>query len=197
MRRAVVMTVSALALVAGLSVPAGARAGAVVIKDGMCGLLDGDGNMVMGTGSIHVTNSGGYEMLKCSVKNVANSTGRSVHHSFATMNMPCMLNGGSTEDWSEVVSASGNNNARAMLLRDVANVTATLGRFAPELLASRFGEEMWALYEQGLLRPDTALTGAFEAEDGEADVEGTTAAIEAAREEALRRRLAREEANLS
>jgi serine/threonine-protein kinase RIO1 len=47
-------------------------------------------------------------------------------------------------DLPQAVSAAGNNNARAMLLRDVANVTATLGRFAPELLDTRFGEEMCA-----------------------------------------------------
>jgi hypothetical protein len=108
MRRAVVLTVSALALVAGLSVPAGARAGAVVIKDNGCGLFDGDGNIVWGTSPIHVSNSGGVEILKCSVKNVANSQGRAVHYSFASTNMACGVNGGSTEDWNEVVSASGN-----------------------------------------------------------------------------------------
>jgi RIO kinase 1 len=54
-------------------------------------------------------------------------------------------------DLPQVVSAAGNNNARTMLRRDVNNITATLGRFAPELLATRHGEEMWALFEAGLL----------------------------------------------
>jgi RIO kinase 1 len=100
-------------------------------------------------------------------------------------------------DLPQVVSAAGNNNARAMLQRDVANITATLGRFAPELLDTRFAEEMWALFEQGLLRPDSVLTGVFVRDETSADLEGTTLAIEEAREEALRRQLGRDEANLS
>jgi RIO kinase 1 len=100
-------------------------------------------------------------------------------------------------DLPQVVSAAGNNNARKMLIRDVNNISATLGRFAPELLATRFGEEMWALFEQGLLLPETPLTGNFVSDETAADVDATLAAIEDAREEALRRRLAREAAELS
>lgn len=99
-------------------------------------------------------------------------------------------------DLPQVVSAAGNNNARMMLIRDVNNISATLGRFAPDLIATRFGEEMWALFEQGLLLPETPLTGTFVSDDTAADVDATLAAIEDAREEALRRRLAREAAEL-
>ncbi len=100
-------------------------------------------------------------------------------------------------DLPQVVSAAGNNNARMMLLRDVNNISATLGHFAPELLTTRFGEEMWVLFEKGLLQPDSVLKGVFVRNETAADVEGTLLAIEDAREEALRRQLAREEANLA
>jgi len=100
-------------------------------------------------------------------------------------------------DLPQVVSAAGNNNARMMLIRDVNNISATLGRFAPELPATRFGEEMWALFEQGLLLPETNLTGVFVSDETAADVEGTLLAIEDAREEAIRRALAWEAAELS
>ena len=100
-------------------------------------------------------------------------------------------------DLPQVVSAAGNNNARMMLLRDVNNISATLGRFAPELLTTRFGEEMWVLFEKGLLLPETVLTGVFVSNETAADVAGTLHAIEDAREEALRRQLARDAANLS
>lgn len=99
-------------------------------------------------------------------------------------------------DLPQVVSAAGNNNARMMLLRDVNNISATLSRFAPDLLETRFGEEMWVLFEKGLLQPETVLTGVFVSNETAADVEGTLLAIEDAREEALRRQLARNEANL-
>lgn len=97
-------------------------------------------------------------------------------------------------DLPQVVSATGNNNARAMLLRDVANVTATLGRFAPELLGTRFGEEMWDRFERGTLAPDTVLTGEFVEDDRAADVDGTLAAIDDAREQAALRQAGREAA---
>lgn len=98
-------------------------------------------------------------------------------------------------DLPQVVSAAGNNNARVMLQRDVRNITLTLGRFAPELLTTRFGEEMWALFEKGVLQPGTVLTGVFISKEGTADVSGTLLAIEDARQEALRRQRGREEAN--
>lgn len=99
-------------------------------------------------------------------------------------------------DLPQVVSAAGNNNARMMLRRDVSNITATLGRFAPELLTTRHGEEMWALFEAGLLRPDSKLTGIFVRDESAVDVDGTLFDIEDAREEAIRRQLGRDEANL-
>jgi RIO kinase 1 len=100
-------------------------------------------------------------------------------------------------DLPQAVNAAGNNNARKMLIRDVNNITGTLARFAPELLGTRYGEEMWALFEQGLLQPETVLKGLFVSNETAADVEGTLIAIEDAREEAIRRQLARDAANLS
>jgi RIO kinase 1 len=99
-------------------------------------------------------------------------------------------------DLPQVVSAAGNNNARTMLRRDVRNITSTLGRFAPELLTTRYGEEMWALFEAGLLRPDSRLTGVFVSDESVVDVDGTLFEIEDAREEAIRRQLGRDEAKL-
>jgi RIO kinase 1 len=97
-------------------------------------------------------------------------------------------------DFPQVVSASGNNAARAMLLRDVNNLTACLGRFAPELLDTWYGEEMWALFEAGALHPESALTGLFEPDESDVDLESVREAIEDAREEALIRQQGREAA---
>ena len=97
-------------------------------------------------------------------------------------------------DLPQVVSASGNNAARAMLLRDVHNLRDSLARFAPELAATYFGEEMWALYEKGELKPDTELTGAFVFDEHTADVYAIQMSIEDARQEAMIRQQGREEA---
>lgn len=97
-------------------------------------------------------------------------------------------------DLPQVVSAAGNNNARAMLLRDVHNLRASLGQFAPELLDTYYGEEMWALFEHGELQPDTALSGQFVFDERRADVGAILMSIEDARQEALIRQQGREAA---
>jgi len=97
-------------------------------------------------------------------------------------------------DLPQAVNAAANNNALTMLQRDVGNITETLGRFAPELLETDYANEMWALFEQGTLFPETPLTGVFVKDETAADVDGIVMAIDDAREEAIRRALAREAA---
>ncbi len=96
-------------------------------------------------------------------------------------------------DLPQVVNAAGNNGALAMLERDVNNIRGTLGRFAPELLATEYAREMWALFEQGELRADTELTGVFALDDATPDPDSVLLAVEDAREEALQRELGRAE----
>jgi RIO kinase 1 len=119
-----------------------------------------------------------------------------IHGDLSEYNVLVDANGPVIIDLPQVVSASGNQSAAAMLARDVNNITKTLGRFAPELLTTRYAEEMWALFEQGQLQANTVLTGIFVSDDSAADLEGTLLAIEDAREEAERRQLGREEAEL-
>jgi RIO kinase 1 len=86
-------------------------------------------------------------------------------------------------DLPQAVDAAGNNNARMMLERDVANISNYFGRFAPELLTTAYGREMWKLYQSGELHPETKLTGHFEDNARPADVRGVMREIDAAREE--------------
>ncbi len=97
-------------------------------------------------------------------------------------------------DFPQVVSASGNNAARKMLQRDVNNLTLSLGSAAPDLLSTHYAEEMWALYEKGELRPDSALTGEFAFDESSTDLDSVQLAIRDAREEALIRQQGREAA---
>ncbi|MEO7065182.1 MAG: PA4780 family RIO1-like protein kinase [Dokdonella sp.] len=97
-------------------------------------------------------------------------------------------------DLPQAVSAAGNNSARTMLRRDVGNISISLSRFAPELLDTHYGEEMWALYELGELHPDTELTGQFEFDERIADVDSVMQSIIDAREEAIIRQQGREAA---
>lgn len=98
-------------------------------------------------------------------------------------------------DLPQAVSAAGNNNARAMLLRDVNNIRSTLARFSADIAELHYGEEMWALFEKGELLPETELTGEFQFDTAEADVEGVLMSIEDARQEAVIRQQGREAAD--
>lgn len=115
-----------------------------------------------------------------------------IHGDLSAYNVLVATDGPVVIDFPQVVSASGNNAARTMLLRDVNNLTATLGRWAPELLETWYGEEMWALFELGELRPDTELTGRFTFDARTIDLDGVRDAINDARELALIRQQGRE-----
>ena len=97
-------------------------------------------------------------------------------------------------DFPQVVSAAGNNAARDMLLRDVHNIRDSLARSAPGLSDTHYGEEMWALYEQGELSAGSELTGQFIFAEGDADVAAVMESIEDARQEAIIRQQGREAA---
>jgi RIO kinase 1 len=95
-------------------------------------------------------------------------------------------------DLPQAVDAAANNNARAMLERDVQNITDYYGQFAPELLDTPYAQEMWSLFEDGDLHPDYSLTGQFELDTHTADTDAVMAEIKAviaeenARQERLR-----------
>jgi RIO kinase 1 len=111
-----------------------------------------------------------------------------IHGDLSEFNVLVGAQGPVIIDLPQAVNAAGNNNALAMLQRDVKNLSDTLGRFAPELLTTDYAREMWALFEQGELKPDTALTGIFLHDESVPDLGNVMTAIDEAREEAIRRR---------
>ena len=117
-----------------------------------------------------------------------------IHGDLSEFNILLASEGPVMIDLPQVVNASGNNAAFAMLERDVNNVRSTLGQFAPELLQTEFAREMWSLYEQGELHPDIALTGVAAREEAPADAGSVLQVIDDARQEAIRRHLGRSDA---
>lgn len=79
--------------------------------------------------------------------------------STATYNVLLSSDGPVIIDLPQAINAAGNNNAADMFLRDVTNMTVYFDRFAPELLATDYGREIWRLYATGQLLPTTLLTG--------------------------------------
>jgi RIO kinase 1 len=111
-----------------------------------------------------------------------------VHGDLSEFNVLVDKNGPVIIDLPQAVDASANNNAKAMLFRDVNNMTDYYSQFAPELAITKYAKEMWALYEQGELTPETPLTGEFEDDTSAADVDSVLEEINAAFEEAQERR---------
>jgi RIO kinase 1 len=112
-----------------------------------------------------------------------------IHGDLSEFNVLVAPDGPVIIDLPQAVNASGNNAAFTMLARDVNNLRSTLGRFAPELLETEFAREMWALFEQGELRPDTELTGVFAVDETVVDPGEVMVVIEDAREEEIQRQL--------
>src|SRR6266568_1330792 len=80
-----------------------------------------------------------------------------------------------------------NKDALRMLVRDADNLRRFFGRFAPELTATDYGKEIWALYKSGTLHPDAELTGHFEHIEITVDLKSIVREINSARlEEAAR-----------
>lgn len=116
-----------------------------------------------------------------------------VHGDLSEFNVLVDSQGPVIIDLPQAVDAAANNNAARMLERDVNNMAFYFGKFAPELLATRYAKEMWKLYESGNLSPDVVLTGQFKASDKKADVNSIMREINDAREDAIRRKYAQED----
>lgn len=115
-----------------------------------------------------------------------------VHGDLSEFNVLVNEGGPVIIDLPQAVDAAANNNAEAMLTRDIENITNYYGQFAPELLATRYAQEMWALFEAGDLTPQTELTGEFVDDNVSADIDSVMLAIkdafdeEQARQERMR-----------
>ncbi len=116
-----------------------------------------------------------------------------VHGDLSEFNVLVDAHGPVIIDLPQAVDAAANNNAARMLERDVNNLAAYFGRFAPELLATSYGKEIWKIYESGNLTPDVKLTGHFKGSNKQADVKSIMREINDARDEAIRRKYEQEE----
>jgi RIO kinase 1 len=92
-------------------------------------------------------------------------------------------------DLPQAVDAAGNNHAQRMLLRDVANLRDFFCQFAPALRQTDYGPEIWSLYQAGLLSNETVLTGQFQRQNADVDMQAVLREIDDARAEDAARRL--------
>ena len=101
-----------------------------------------------------------------------------VHGDLSEYNVLVAADGPVIIDLPQAVDAAGNNSAAGMLNRDVTNLAVWFGRFAPELLDTDYGREIWAIYESGKLSNEVVLTGRFEVSDKPADVDAVIREID-------------------
>jgi RIO kinase 1 len=114
-----------------------------------------------------------------------------VHGDLSEYNVLVAADGPVIIDLPQAIDAAGNNNAGRLFMRDVDNLAAYFGQFAPELLVTSYAKEIWHLYESGELQPETILTGRFEKSEKTANVHIVLREIEDSRKEALAREAGR------
>jgi RIO kinase 1 len=116
-----------------------------------------------------------------------------VHGDLSEFNILLGADGPVIIDLPQAVDAAGNNHAPRMLVRDVDNLRRFFGKFAPAILGTDYGKEIWALYESSALQPEVELTGRFERVERAVDLESIMAEIDAARLEDAAKRMRMQE----
>ena len=87
-----------------------------------------------------------------------------VHGDLSQYNVLVSNQGPVIIDLPQAVNAADNHQARLMIKRDIDNLTAYFGRFAPELAQSDYATEIWSFYQRGKL-PQAQLTGNVKQQD--------------------------------
>jgi RIO kinase 1 len=117
-----------------------------------------------------------------------------VHGDLSEFNILMSADGPVIIDLPQAVDAASNNQASSMLERDVGNLRDYFGRFAPELLTTQYGKEIWALYTHGDLTVETELTGRFRQSTKAVDLKSVMREIEDTKKAEEARLLRMEEA---
>lgn len=116
-----------------------------------------------------------------------------VHGDLSEFNVLLDAHGPVIIDLPQAVDAAANNHAESMFERDVNNITEYYGQFAPQLLKTRYAKEIWALYEDGKLTPETVLSGLFVEEQHDVDMDSLMDEIITAEDEYYDRQRAAKE----
>lgn len=117
-----------------------------------------------------------------------------VHGDLSEYNVLVSKNGLVIIDLPQAV-LSTSNNAAAIFERDIDHLSEFFGRFAPEIKSTKYAKEIWKLYENGKLKPDTPLTGLFKESTKKADVAGVLEEIADLEEEEMERRRRKQESD--
>ncbi len=151
---------------------------------------DADGNVAPRLNDVELTPERALEMHAVLLKQVVRMLCAGiVHGDLSEYNILLAAQGPVIIDLPQAIDAASNIEAADMLERDVNNLASYFGQFAPELLTTQYGKEIWAHYAAGSLHEDTPLTGLFVMDDLPVDMDALLQDIEEVRLEAEARQL--------
>lgn len=157
-------------------------------------ITDGDGVVAPRLSDVILTEEEAVADFETMIRNIVRMLCAGiVHGDLSEFNVLMDAEGPVIIDLPQAVDAAANNHAESMFERDVNNMTEYYSRFAPQLATTRFAQEIWALYEDGKLTPETILTGEFAEDTHKADVDSLLDEIIAAEDEFYDRQRAMKE----
>lgn len=113
-----------------------------------------------------------------------------VHGDLSDFNVLLGADGPVVIDFPQAVDPASNMSARKLLIRDVDNLHRFLARFVRGGRPPPFAQEMWDLYQQNLLTPETELKGRHAASERPTNTRDVLALIGEANRDEMRRRAA-------
>jgi|HubBroStandDraft_1064217.scaffolds.fasta_scaffold02929_5 RIO kinase 1 len=111
-----------------------------------------------------------------------------VHGDLSDFNVLVGADGPVLIDFPQSVDTAHNANARKLLVRDVDNLHRFLGQFAPNARRLPYAEEMWELFQQNAITPDTRLTGRYRPSERRANTSVVLELIQDANQDERKRR---------
>jgi RIO kinase 1 len=111
-----------------------------------------------------------------------------VHGDLSDFNVLVGADGPVLIDFPQSVDTAHNSNARKLLLRDVENLHRFLSKFVPNARRLPYAEEMWELFQQNAISPDTRLTGRYRPSERRANTHAVLEAIQDANYDERKRR---------
>ena len=111
-----------------------------------------------------------------------------VHGDLSDFNVLVGADGPVIIDFPQSVDIAQNANARKLLLRDVDNLHRFWRQYAPSAPHLPYAEEMWDLFQQNALTPDSRLTGRWRPSERRANVHSVLDAIQDANFDEQKRR---------
>src|ERR1700722_15941948 len=111
-----------------------------------------------------------------------------VHGDLSDFNVLIGADGPVIIDFPQSVDTAHNQNARKLLLRDVDNLHRFLSQFAPHARRLPYAEEMWELFQQNAITPDTRLTGRYRPSERRANTHAVLELIQDANYDERKRR---------